>query len=201
MISTYDNFMSIFEKGQLGEMRAHLMKSAYGHVLEIGSGTGVNLAYYDYEQITDIVLSDKATNPVLVRRSASLNVAYQIQAFDVNSIPYEDNHFDTIVVTLVFCSVVDVQKGLSEIKRVLKDNGQVIFIEHVLPEGKSLKTVFDILTPIWKHIASGCHLNREFIKSLESEGFKVTEMARFNKTAFVSGIACKDKLDEYKKPR
>lgn len=191
MISTYDSFMRIFERGQLGDMRAHLIKSAYGHVLEIGSGTGVNLAHYDYKQIKDMVLSDKTIDPSLIKRLEPLNVRYQIQAFDVDSIPYEDKRFDTIVVTLVFCSVVNVQKGLSEIKRVLKDDGQLIFIEHVLPEEKPLKTVFNVLTPIWKHIASGCHLNRDFIKSLELENFKVVDMSRFNKTAFVSGIAYK----------
>lgn len=69
----------------------------------------------------------------------------------------------------------------------------MIFIEHVLPERKPLKTVFNILTPVWKHIASGCHLNRDFVKSLESENFEVTDIKRFNKTAFVSGIARKDR--------
>lgn len=111
MISTYDSFMSIFEKGPLGEMRAQLMKSAYGHVLEIGSGTGVNLAHYDYKQITDMVLSDKTINSALVRRSASINAIYKIQALDVNSIPYEDKHFDTIVVTLVFAQLLMFKRG------------------------------------------------------------------------------------------
>lgn len=191
MKSTYDMFMSIFEKSLLGLKRAELISSAYGNVLEIGSGTGVNFKYYNYNQINHIVLTDITINPVLYKKTNSTSINYKLQEMNVEDIPYEDKYFDTIVVTLVFCSVNNVQLGLSEIRRVLKDHGQVIFIEHVLPDHNPLRSIFSTLTPVWKHIASGCHLNRDFLESLDIASFETTKVSKFNKSAFVSGKAYK----------
>jgi len=191
MKSTYDTFMNIFEKGTLGLKRAELVPSAYGQVLEIGSGTGVNLKYYNFERVDHIVLSDMTISPVLNKRLLGSNFGYKVQELDVEDIPFEDQHFDTIVVTLVFCSVKNVQKGLSELRRVLKDGGQVIFIEHVLPDHEPLKGLFNTVTPVWKHLASGCHLNRDFLESLGIASFETADISKFNKSAFISGKAFK----------
>lgn len=191
MKSTYDAFMTVFEKGTLGLKRAELMSSAYGHVLEIGSGTGVNLKYYNFERVDHIVLSDMTLSPVLHKRLFGSSFSYKVEEMDVEDIPYEEQSFDTIIVTLVFCSVKNVQKGLSELRRVLKDEGQLIFIEHVLPDHEPLKGLFNTVTPVWKHLASGCHLNRDFIESLKSASFEIANISKFNKSAFVSGKAFK----------
>lgn len=192
--NAYDTMMSIFEKGTLGLKRAELVTSAYGHVLEIGSGTGINLKYYDFKQVNHIILSDMRISPMLHERLKGASFSYKVQEMIVEDIPFEDNSFDTIVVTLVFCSVSNVQKGLSELRRVLKEDGHLIFIEHVLPDHEPLKGLFNTATPVWKHIASGCHLNRDFLESLTCASFRSTEISKFNKSAFVSGKAYKNPL-------
>lgn len=189
----YDRFMNIFETGSLGLKRGELIPLAYGRVLEIGTGTGVNLKYYDLDQVAHIVLSDKEFSPVLHHQAIGSKMNYKIQEMDVTHIPYEDKYFDTIVVTLVFCTVRDVQMGLKEIRRVLKDEGHIIFIEHVLPENQPLKGIFNSATPLWKRMASGCHLNRDFLKSLELARFAIEKSSKFNKSAFVAGRAYKKK--------
>ncbi len=191
MNSIYDTFMSIFEQGALGQNRVDLIPGAYGKVLEIGSGTGVNLQYYNPERVKHIILSDMIIDPILHKKLENAALSYEIKAIDVESIPYGDKIFDTIVVTLVFCSVKNVQRGLSELRRVLKDDGQIIFIEHVLPAQEPMKGLFNILTPVWKHLASGCHLNRDFLQALEEASYETTEVSKFNKYAFVSGKAYK----------
>ncbi len=190
MKSTYDAFMSYFEKKELGTQRQALMPSATGSVLEIGSGTGVNLKYYDLSRIDSLTLTDFKLNPVLSDQVKTLNHDYiSIKSASVESLPFEDNSFDTVVVTLVFCSVYNVSNGLSEIKRVLKNDGKFIFIEHVLPEKQPLKEIFNKVTPLWKVLASNCHLNRDFLDSLNQSGFHYELNKRFFKTAFISGIA------------
>lgn len=191
MIATYDTFMQVLEKGELGSKRLELVTSAYGRVLEIGTGTGVNIQFYINDQIEEIVFSDKELSPFLDNKLSGSLLNYKIQAMEVESLPFSDNYFDTIVVTLVFCSVKNVQEGLTELRRVLKEGGQVIFIEHVLPDHEPLIKLFNMATPVWKHIASGCHLNRNFIESLKQASFKTEEVSKFNKSAFVSGKAYK----------
>lgn len=191
MKSSYDTFMSIFEKGTLGLKRAELVATAYGHVLEIGAGTGVNFDHYNFNQVDHIVLSDMIINAVLKKKLIGSTVSYKVQEMDVEDIPYEDKYFDTVVVTLVFCSVKHVQNGLGEIRRVLKDHGQVIFIEHVLPDHEPLKGIFNTVTPVWRRIASGCHLNRDFLDALEIASFRTDKISIFNKSTFVSGKAYK----------
>lgn len=188
---TYDLFMSIFEKGALGSKRAELLPLAYGMVLEIGSGTGVNLSYYDSSKVSQIILTDKSIKPILFERVNHSNLNIEVKEVDVEDIPYESKMFDTIVVTLVFCSVNDVQKGLMELKRVLKEEGQILFIEHVLPEVHPYREVFNTLTPVWKRIASGCHLNRDFEESLRAVEFTINEVSVFYNSAFISGRASK----------
>lgn len=191
MKSTYDLFMRGFEQGKLGKQRHDLIEKAYGNVLEIGAGTGVNLNHYDYGKITSLTVSDYDLNPVLKKKFETLNTDYNLETLDVMSLPYDDQSFDTVLVTLVFCSVKDVYKGLSEIKRVLRNDGQLIFIEHVLPDHEPLISIFNMATPVWKHLAGNCHLNRDFIKSLERLEFKVEGLRKFYKTAFIGGIAYK----------
>ncbi|MBI9010717.1 MAG: class I SAM-dependent methyltransferase [Clostridiales bacterium] len=190
MKSTYDVFMSFFEKRELGNQRQALIPSATGRVLEVGSGTGVNLKYYDFSRIDSLTLTDFQLNPVLSNHVKTINRgSISVEEASVESLPFEDNSFDTVVVTLVFCSVCNVLNGLDEIKRVLKDDGRFIFIEHVLPEEQPLREIFNRITPVWKALASNCHLNRNFQNSLIESGFHYELNKRFFKTAFISGIA------------
>ena len=82
-----------------------------------------------------------------------------------------------------------VEQGVCELKRVLKPNGRLLFIEHILPEKKRMKRLFKMINPFWKRIASGCHLTRDYEQSLLDNGFTITHSAKFMNTVFVYGEA------------
>jgi len=186
MFSFYDLFMKPLERRGINQARRRLMTQAVGSVLEIGSGTGANLKFYNFDLITDLTITDKKLSK-RIKKLDSKETTF-IEA-DVTDLPFSDDSFDTIVHTLVFCSVKDVSKGLLELKRVLKPNGKILFIEHVLPENKFLKRTFRFINPIWKTLASGCNLTRSYEDSLKVEGFEISDLSKFMKTVFISGIA------------
>jgi ubiquinone/menaquinone biosynthesis C-methylase UbiE len=181
--------MKPLEKRGIKQARKRLIAQASGSVLEIGSGTGANIKFYNFELITDLKITDKK----LSKRIKKLKkVPAKFIEADVSALPFSNNSFDTIIHTLVFCSVKDVSKGLLELERVLKPNGKIIFIEHVLPEHEFLKKTFKFINPLWKRVSSGCNLTRSYVDSLEQEGFEIVESRKFMKTVFVSGIAIKN---------
>ena len=189
MFSLYDVFMKPLEKGGIRKARQTLMPEAKGKVLEIGSGTGANLEFYDFDQIQDLTITDKKISKRV--KNSDLKEIMFIEA-DVLELPFLDHTFDTIVHTLVFCSVEDGSKGFQELRRVLKSEGNLIFIEHVLPDKGCLRKTFKLINPIWKRVSSGCHLTRSYLDALKDNGFRLLESKQFMKTVFVSGIAVKD---------
>lgn len=191
MFSVYNLFMKPLEKRGIKQARQRLMKKAKGSVLEIGSGTGANLKFYNFDWITDLTITDKKLSKRF--KNLKLNNTVLVEA-NVSELPFSDHSFDTIIHTLVFCSVDDVSKGLIELKRVLKPKGKLIFIEHVLPENPFLRRTFKFVNPLWKRISSGCNLTRSYIDALKQEGFEIIEASKFMKTVFVSGIAKKQPL-------
>ena len=186
MISIYDIFMKPLEKRGITKARRELIPMAYGNVLEIGAGTGVNIKYYNMPLISKLTLSDVALSKK-VKDIASKDIF--LTELNVEALPFDDNTFDVVIHTLVFCSVTDVSKGLAEIKRVLKPDGKLLFIEHVLPKRIGLKRFFKFINPAWRRIASGCNLTREFEDSLSKQGFVFDTPTRFMKSAFISGVA------------
>ncbi len=189
MISFYDLFMVPLERKGISKARKELIPTATKNVLEIGAGTGVNLQYYDFSKITSLTVSDYEISKHLKTLHQQDESKFELVRLDVEALPFLDNSFDYVVHTLVFCSVVNVDRGLKEIKRVLKPDGKLIFIEHVLPKKNPLKKVFNIATPAWKKIGKGCHLNRNYLRSLEKNDFFVLFHKKFMNTAFISGVA------------
>jgi len=177
------------EKKGIKTARQELIPRANKKILEIGSGTGINLNYYNFDKIDKLILSDYTISKRLRNLHNSSKNNFDLVKLDVQNLPFEDNSFDYVVHTLVFCSVTDVEKGLSEIRRVLKDKGELIFIEHILPERNPLKKLFDFVTPAWKKIGRGCHLNRDYITSLERNNFNILFNKKFMNTAFIYGVA------------
>lgn len=187
-MSLYDLFMKPLEKNGIRKARKELIPQAFGNVLEIGAGTGANFKYYNMEQIDSLIISDKKLSKTI---SNIIPKEIECKELDVMELPYDDDYFDTIIHTLVFCSVPDVQKGLLELKRVLKPKGSIIFIEHVLPHKRVWSRSFKIINPVWKTIASGCHLTRDYLTSLTEAGFDLVHSNRFMNTVFTSGKAIK----------
>lgn len=184
----YDAFMAPLEDNRLRMKRALLLDDVAGDVLEIGFGTGANLAHYPYEQLDSLTLMELELPNHVNLKGLPHELPLEIVRGDVTKLPFSDQRFDSVVFTLVFCTVSDPILGLKEIKRVLKPGGRIYFIEHVEPIKEPYKKMFNKLTPHWKRVAHGCHLNRETIQLIQHTGFGLVEYHRFYQTSFVSGI-------------
>jgi len=177
--------MKPLESMGIRKARKILVKRAHGQVLEIGAGTGANLPFYNMDEIEKLVVTDQKIGKHL--KSTHENVEF-IEA-DATNLPFEDNSFDVVVHTLVFCSVTDVHQGLEEIKRVLKPNGTLLFIEHVIPQKKGMRRLFSGVNPLWKKFSQGCSLTKDFKVSLEESHFDLLKQGVFLNTVFYYGIA------------
>ncbi|BEP29586.1 class I SAM-dependent methyltransferase [Helicovermis profundi] len=187
----YDTFMEPFERKGIRETRKKHCARAYGNVLEVGPGTGVNIKYYDMNSISKLSFVDLKFNVDFINKIKE-NSKMFIFNNSVEDLPFESNSFDTIIITLVFCSVENPLKGLSEIRRVLKENGKIYFIEHVQSDKDSLKPILNFMTPLWKKVANGCHLNRDTLKTFKEADFEIVYYNRFLNGVFIEGEAIKN---------
>ncbi len=181
------------ERMGIRKARKKIIHLALGNVLEIGAGSGVNLKYYDYTKIEKMTFIDSSFFEVIHKKikKAQCTIPCETIEMDIEDLKFPDKSFDTVVFSLVFCSVTDVSKGLSEVKRVLKDDGQVLFIEHVLPHKKGFRKLVSKVAPLWFKMSKSCHLDRDFETSILNAGFQVGEFYRYGNTIFTSGIAKK----------
>lgn len=172
--------MKATEDACLTEWRKDLLKNVDGKVLEIGAGTGVSLDLYPKRQTLEIFLSEPDANmrsqlEKKVRNHDLTNVT--VLSCPGEKITNEDNFYDVVFVSLVCCSVNDVESSLKEIKRVLKPDGRFLFLEHVAAKsGSNLRKWQNRLTIFWRKIAGNCHLNRETEKHIENAGFTLCEI-------------------------
>jgi len=168
----FDLTETIMEKGKMSEWRAILWKEARGKVLEVGVGTGKNIEYYpDNIEVTAIDFSEK----MLARaknKAQKLSKRVDLLLMDVQNLDFPDETFDTIITTCVFWSVPDAVKGLKEIKRVCKKDGQIIMLEHVKSKNKFIGALMEVLNPIIVRII-GANINRDTVENLEKAGITV----------------------------
>ena len=156
----YDIMMQPAEWRMMGEIRRRVAGAATGHVLEVGVGSGLNLPYYrDVERVVgvdpDVILLERAK-----KRAHEINSPVTLELISAESLPFADQSFDTVVGTLVFCTIPDAGQALREIKRVLKPDGRFVLVEHVRAEHTVLASLQDIVTPVWKWCFGGCYPNR-----------------------------------------
>lgn len=164
--------------GEVMDLRARIVPHAVGEVLEIGIGTGLNLKFYDPQHVTLIVGVDPAAQmqKLAEQRAAAITIPVDMVALDVHGIDAETARFDTIVMTFTLCSIADPISALVEMRRVLRPEGRLLFCEHGLSPDHSVRAWQDRLTPMWKPLAGGCHLNRDIPALLEAGGFAVGEL-------------------------
>lgn len=184
-MNCYDIFMKPIEKRFLYDIRRNIIPLAYGNVLEVGIGTGVNIPLYDFGAVKSLTGLDVKLSKEIVQKAD-----YRIALIEsgAEQMPFTDNSFDTVVTTLVLCSVDNPSKSISEIKRVLKKDGQYLFIEHILPSDKKLANIFQSCNGLWSKITHGCNLNRKsdcFI----SNSFDVKSIAKEVGTVLCYGMA------------
>ena len=181
----YDIVMSPIEKWVLKNVRAEIMDCAEGNVLEVGIGTGANLGYYDFSKLSSLTGLDTEYSPEV---ACCRWEHFRFFSGSVESLSFEDSHFDCVVATLILCSV-DLEKSIQEIKRVLKPGGTFIFIEHVRPSGKVAGKFFDILNGVWPKMAHGCNLNRRTDRVLNQSGFSDLDIRQACGGIFCYGTA------------
>ncbi len=188
----FNIFMKPFEQKILHERRSNLISKVNGNVLELGVGTGINFNYYRNEKISKLTIMDLRFNNII--KNHSFNKSRKVNYLEGNAenIPFQDNTFDSVVSTLIYCSVDNPELVLSEVFRVLKPGGRVYFIEHVLPQKGYYRKLLNTLNGAWKMIGK-CNVNRETLKLIQNANFKVVDFERFGKACFIfiKGIGIK----------
>lgn len=168
----YDHVVGAADRRWLGAHRARLVGGARGEVLEVGAGTGLNSEHYRGDVALRMVEPDAAMRRRLRARLAVGGPAADVRAASAANLPFDDDSFDSVVVTLVLCSVPDQRAALREMHRVLRPSGRLLVLEHVrAPDGMSRWQ--DRLDRIWPHVAHGCHPNRDTEAVIEAAGFAV----------------------------
>jgi ubiquinone/menaquinone biosynthesis C-methylase UbiE len=153
--------------------RRLVVPDATGTVLEVGVGTGLNFGLYrDVDALAGI-----DPDPYMLERArpraAELPFPVELHQAGAERMPFADAHFDTAVVTFTLCTIPDPEAALAEVRRVLKPNGRLLFVEHTRSIQSLTGTVQDVLTPLWKKIGGGCHLNRPAVDLVARAGFRV----------------------------
>jgi ubiquinone/menaquinone biosynthesis C-methylase UbiE len=176
--AVYDRMAAASEREGLADRRRQLLADARGRVLEVGAGTGLNLEHYP-EGIEELVLvePERAMVRKLERRLRRLGRQARIVEADAETLPFHDGSFDTVVSTLVLCSVGHPHRALGELRRVLRRNGSLLFLEHVLSEDPRTARLQNRINPVWRIVANGCNCNRATLSLIE-DTFSVDEVER-----------------------
>lgn len=177
--SIYDPILALGERSGMRDLRSRTLARATGDVLEIGAGTGLNLRHYP-SAVATLTLADPEPSMVARLRTVagSSPLTPTIVQAGAEALPFPDASFDTVVSTLVLCTVEDVDASLAEVRRVLRPGGQLLVIEHVRSDAPGLATWQDRLHGPWKAFGYGCNCNRDTEASLAAAGFGTTGLTR-----------------------
>jgi ubiquinone/menaquinone biosynthesis C-methylase UbiE len=161
--------------------RERVVSAAEGRVLEIGVGAGPNLRWYSARAKEIVALEPSAKLIAMAQGAARAaanhsRVAVQFVEGSAEEIPLENKSVDTVVMTWTLCSIADAPRALSEMRRLLRPGGRLLFVEHGQSPDAGVRKWQDRLTPLWKRMAGGCHLNRAISKLIEGAGFRVTDL-------------------------
>jgi len=153
--------------------RRLVVPEARGDVLELGVGTGLNFGLYGAVRSLAGVDPDPFMLARARKRAAELALPIELHEAGAEALPFDRARFDTILMTFTLCTIPDVAASLAEARRVLKPGGRLLFVEHTRSVQRSLARVQDVLTPLWKRIGGGCHLNRPAVDLIAAAGFEV----------------------------
>jgi ubiquinone/menaquinone biosynthesis C-methylase UbiE len=160
-------------------LRAEWLPRARGDVLEVGIGSGLNLPFYS-SQVQRIYGLDPSVELQRMARARVADTRLEVEFFlqsAEDAVPLSDASVDTVVFTWTLCSIANAARALQQCKRVLKTGGHLIFLEHGRAPDPGIVAWQDRLTPVWKRIGGGCHLNRKIDELIEEAGFQISEMS------------------------
>ena len=172
----YDFMEGLVERSRYGIWREILWSKVEGtKILEVGIGTGKNFPYYPVDkEIIAIDFSEKMLHRAK-KKARDLGIRVHLEQMDVQNLEFEDNAFDTVVGSFVFCSVPDPIKGLKGVGRVCKPGGKIILLEHVLSANRVLAWLMNLVNPIVLRVM-GPNINRRTVENVASSGLKVEEV-------------------------
>lgn len=178
MAVMYDPLIAPLDPVGLRKWRQWAVSAAQGHVLELGVGTGLNLPHYAVADSVTAIDPDGASLRRAFSRLNRSHKAMSLQQARAEELPFSNGTFDSVVGTLVFCTIPDPERALAEVRRVLKPGGTLRLIEHVRVGNPLIAGAQDAVTPLWSQVAGGCHLNRDTLALVERSGFHVTMVHR-----------------------
>ncbi len=187
MAAVYDPLVAPFDPIGVARWRRWVVSAARGRVLELGVGTGLNLRHYRLAETVTAIDPDGASlrRAFSRRRDVRQGVAlYQARA---EALPFPNEFFDAVLGTLVFCTIADPAAALAEARRVLKPGGTLRLVEHVRMHNRVVGGAQDMITPVWKEIAGGCHLNRDTLAAVERAHLRVVAVHK-RLGGFILGI-------------
>jgi SAM-dependent methyltransferase len=168
--------------GQAGfiPLRQSLLSQASGAVMEIGFGTGDNFIFYP-SHIPSVTAIDPNAGMISFARSQLMEgmVSVNLTLASAEWLPFPSASFDTVVSTMTLCSVPHLSMTLQELLRVVKTGGRLLFLEHGQSPDRSVRRWQDRLTPVWKHLGDGCHLNRPMAEVIQEQCWKVIALDNF----------------------
>ena len=158
--------------------RDKIVPLAEGVVLDIGIGSGLNIPFYNKTKIKQLYGLDPSKELLDIAKSVAYEENLEIEFLEcgAESIPLPDKSIDTVLMTYTMCTITDVALSNSEIIRVLKDDGKLLFCEHGLAPDKNIVKWQKRINPLWSKIAGGCNLNRDIPNLISSSGFKISNM-------------------------
>lgn len=173
----YDPLLWLGERAGMAARRRDMLSRARGRTVELGSGTGLNLGHYP-DDLDELILTEPeaAMRTRLARRLRHSRRQARVLDAAAEQLPFADETVDTVVSTLVLCTVDDPDPVLREIGRVLRPGGQLLFIEHVRSESPRLAHWQDRLADPWRRFAEGCHCNRATLELIRASGLKLEEV-------------------------
>jgi ubiquinone/menaquinone biosynthesis C-methylase UbiE len=172
----YDRFLAPAEDAGLKDLRRELLAKASGRCLEVGAGTGLNLGHWP-ETLDELVLTEPDPHMSAQLRKKLDRDARVVEA-PAERLPFDDDYFDTVALTLVLCTVDDPEAALREIARVLRPDGRFLFLEHVRADEPGLARWQDRLHTPWKWFGDGCRCNRDTLRTIESSPLEVESADR-----------------------
>jgi SAM-dependent methyltransferase len=178
----YDAINGKLDRAGLAAHRQRLVRDLEGHVLEIGAGTGLNIAHYQRADSITVLEPDVRYARRLRARAGRSQIPIKVVIAAAESIPMPDNSFDHAVASIALCSVTDPAAALAEAWRVLRPGGTFQFLEHTRGVGR-LATWQDRLTPLQRRMADGCHLNRNPAAVISDTGFRIRHLEHFTMPA------------------
>ena len=160
------------------KQREKVVPLAHGRVLEIGIGSGLNLPFYDPSKVEHVWGLDPSREMWAIAEKQLKNVNLDVEFLegDAANIPLEDGSADTILITYTLCTISEVIPSLTDMRRVLRPGGELVFCEHGRAPDRGVSKWQDRMNPIWKRFGGGCNLNRPVLTLLEAGGFAVRTM-------------------------